>query len=283
MVLPPQWNEGNDLRHAGWREPTHRDTKRASTTESPDTKRVRTMRLLLVEDSRRLRESLAAGLRRMGFALDTAADGEEGLRLARRHDYDVVMLDLMLPRVDGLTILRTLRSEGNRVPVLILTARDAVPDRVTGLHAGADDYLPKPFAFDELVARLQALARRRYGEASSHLQFGDLTIDLAQRRVLRGGEEILLTARDFALLEYLALRNGQVVSRQQIGETIYDGRMDNPASNVVDSAVCVLRRKIDLPGRPSLIQTRRGLGYILADPAEGGAGEPGTTGSDDDG
>lgn len=232
------------------------------------------VRLLLVEDSRRLRESLTAGLRRMGFALDTAADGEEGLRLARRHGYDVLILDLMLPRVDGLTILRTLRDEDNGVPVLILTARDAVPDRVAGLHAGADDYLPKPFAFDELVARLQALARRRHGAAAPQLHVGDLTIDLARRRAMRGDREIVLTARDYALLEYLALRAGQVVTRNEIEESIYDGRMNSPASNVVDSAVCVLRRKIDPPGQPSLIRTRRGLGYILAAPTETDADEP---------
>ena len=223
------------------------------------------MRLLLVEDSRRLRESLIAGLRRLGFALDTAADGEEGLHLARMHDYDVIILDLMLPKMDGLTILRTLREEGNHSPILILTAKDAVPDRVTGLDAGADDYLPKPFAFNELVARLQALTRRKYGVVASVVTLDDLVIDLAARRVHRvGGEEIVMAAREYALLEYFVLRRDKVVTRHQIEEALYDGRLDNPSSNVVDSAVCILRRAIDVPGRPSLIQTRRGMGYVLS-------------------
>ncbi|PKO19424.1 DNA-binding response regulator [candidate division BRC1 bacterium HGW-BRC1-1] len=223
------------------------------------------MRLLLVEDSRRLRESLIAGLRRLGFALDTASDGEEGLRLARLHDYDVIILDLMLPKIDGLTILRTLRDEGKQSPILILTAKDAVPDRVVGLDAGADDYLTKPFAFNELVARLQALTRRKYGVAVSAVTLDDLVIDLAARRVHReGGEEILMAAREYALLEYFVLRRDKIVTRHQIEEALYDGRLDNPSSNVVDSAVCILRRAIDVEGRPSLIQTRRGLGYVLA-------------------
>lgn len=221
------------------------------------------MKLLLVEDSRRLRESVTAGLRRIGFALDAAADGEEGLRLARLHDYDVMILDLMLPRLDGLSLLRRLREEGNGVHVLILTAKDAVPDRVTGLQAGADDYLPKPFAFDELVARVQALGRRRYGAKSGQIQLGDLHLDLTGRRAVRNGEEIVLTSRDYSLLEYLALRRGHVVTRQQIEEALYDGRLEMLASNAVDSAVCALRRKIDHPDSPSLIQTRRGLGYVL--------------------
>lgn len=224
------------------------------------------MKLLLIEDSRRLREMLIAGMRKLGYAIDGATDGDEGIRLARTHEYDVIILDLMLPGIDGLTLLRRLRDEGNSVHVLILTAKDAVPDRVAGLRAGADDYLPKPFAFDELVARVQALARRRYGAKSPTIQLGELRIDLSARRAFRADEEVVLTGREFALLEFLALRGGRVVTRQQIEDAIYDGRVE-PASNAVDSAVCVLRRKIDLPGHPSLIQTRRGLGYVLcADP-----------------
>lgn len=220
------------------------------------------MRILLVEDSRRLREMLVTGLRRMNFAVDTAADGEDGLRLARIHEFDVIVLDIMLPKMDGLAVLKQLRKDGNRVHVIILTAKEAVPDRVNGLQCGADDYLPKPFAFDELVARIQALTRRKYDSKASQLALGDLVIDFSSRNVTRNSEEIILTGREFALLEYLAMRLGQVVSRHRIEEAIYDGRQE-PASNAVDSAICVLRRKIDRSGSASLIQTRRGLGYVL--------------------
>jgi DNA-binding response OmpR family regulator len=221
------------------------------------------MKLLLIEDSRRLREMLTTGLRKMGYAIDSAADGHEGLRLARSRPYDVLILDLMLPGIDGLSLLRRLRDEGNPVHVLILTAKDAVPDRVAGLRAGADDYLPKPFAFDELVARIQALTRRSHGTKSRTVHIGDLAIDLVAHRAFRGGEEIVLTGREFALLEFLALHKGHVVTRQEIEEAIYDGRVE-PASNAVDSAICVLRRKMDVAGLASLIQTRRGLGYVLS-------------------
>ena len=222
------------------------------------------MRILLVEDARRLREMLLGGLRKLGYAVDAAADGEEALRSARIHSFDVIILDLMLPRIDGLTVLRRLRQEGNNVHVLILTAKDAVPDKIAGLQAGADDYLPKPFSFDELIARIQALARRRYGSKSSFITLGKLSIDVSNRHVTKGEDPIILTAREYSLLEYLAYRKGQVVSRQQIEEAIYDGRTE-PSSNTVDSAICLLRKKIDAPASPSYIQTKRGLGYVLLD------------------
>lgn len=223
------------------------------------------MRLLLVEDSRRLQRSIATGLRRAGFAVDVAGDGEEGLALAEAGTYDVVVLDLMLPRLDGLSVLRQLRAGGRDTHVLILTARDRVEDRVTGLRAGADDFLVKPFAFEELLARVQALVRRRHGRKNPLIRVGALEIDTAARTVRRAGEPLPLTAREYAILEYLAARGGQVVTRGEIEDHVYDGRAEI-SSNAVDSAICALRRRIDMPGQPSLIETRRGQGYVLQEP-----------------
>lgn len=225
------------------------------------------MRVLLVEDSERLVNSLQRGLTKAGFALDIARDGEEGLWLAESHDYDVIVLDLMLPKLDGMGLLRRLRGRRKATNVLILTARDTVDDRVHGLEEGADDYLTKPFHLKELIARVRALARRGYGTRNPRLVVGDLRIDTASRAVSRGGEIIDLRPREYALLEFLALRHGEVVSRTEIEEHIYDDRTE-AASNVVDSAVCLLRKKIDRPGEPSLIRTRRGMGYMLTAPGE---------------
>jgi DNA-binding response OmpR family regulator len=224
------------------------------------------VRILLIEDSSRLQRSLGDGLRRAGYALDVVGDGREGLRWALCGEYDVIVLDLMLPGQDGLSVLNRLRETGNRAHVLILTAKDTVDDRVRGLRAGADDYLVKPFAFDELLARIQALVRRRHGTKSPCIRVGSLAIDTAASMVSVAGDEVSLTPREYALLEYLVYRRGTVVSRADIERHIYadDGGV---FSNVVDSAVCALRRKIDRADAPSLIQTRRGLGYIL------GAGE----------
>ena len=225
------------------------------------------MRILLIEDSARLATYVAKGLRRAGFAVDAAADGEEGQYLAESGDHDVIILDLMLPKRDGLTVLRALRSRGSKVHVLILTARDTVEDRVQGLEEGADDYLVKPFAFEELLARVQALIRRSYGTKRSVLAFGDLELDMARRGVSCAGAVLNLKPREYALLEYLALRAGEVVTRPEIERHIYDERVE-PMSNVVDSAICSLRKVIDPPGGPSLIQTRRGMGYVFGAPAE---------------
>jgi len=219
----------------------------------------------VVEDSERLRKYLGKGLADAGYAVDLAADGEEGVWFAENTDYDVIVLDLMLPGLDGMRVLRRLREEGRDTHVLILTAKDTVKDRVHGLEEGADDYLVKPFAMEELVARIAALARRTYGQKSARIEVGDLVIDTPTKTVTRGGEAITLTAREYALLEYLAMRRGELVSRTEIEEHIYDERVQ-PMSNVVDSAVCLLRRKIDRPGCPSLIQTRRGMGYLLRRP-----------------
>ena len=221
------------------------------------------MRLLVVEDSVRLQRSLSGALRKTGYAVDVAGDGEDGLWLATANDYDVIILDLMLPKRDGLSVLAELRRRGRSVHVLLLTARDTVPDRVTGLQAGADDYLVKPFALEELLARVQALGRRAYGTKQSRLLVGDLEIDTLARCARRAGQAVDLTAREYLLLEYLARRRGEVVSRTEIEAHIYDEQVD-PMSNVVDSAICTLRKKIALPaGAAPLIHTRRGLGYVL--------------------
>ena len=224
-----------------------------------------TMRLLLIEDYPPLQKSLAKGLREAGFAVDATGDGEEGLWYAAGHDYDAIVLDLMLPGLDGLSLLRQLRAEGRQTHVLILTARDTVPDRIAGLNACADDYLVKPFAFEELVARVHALIRRGYARKDPCVQVGDLRIDTAAQRVWRDDEPIDLTAREYALLAYLALRAGEMVSRTDIWEHLYDAG-SSATSNVVDVYVGYLRRKLDRPGEPSLIRTVRGRGYMLSAP-----------------
>ncbi len=223
------------------------------------------MRILFVEDSKPLQKYVAKGLRQRGFAVDVAPDGEEGLFFAESGDYDVIVLDLMLPKMDGLSVLRRLRERNCSTYVLILTAKDTVDDRVKGLGDGADDYLIKPFAFDELVARIQALLRRSYNIKTTRLIFGDLEIDIAMRSVTKSGVQLDLRPREYSLLEFLALRSGSVVSRTEIECHIYDERV-SPMSNVVDSAICSLRKAIDAPGCPSWIQTRRGMGYIFAEP-----------------
>ncbi len=220
------------------------------------------MRVLLIEDSERLQRSVGAGLRAAGYAVDATGDGKQGLWCAESHDYDVIVLDLMLPGMDGLSLLQRLRSRGGQAHVLILTARDTVEDRVKGLQSGADDYLVKPFAFDELLARVQALARRRHVAKNPKIVIGPLEIDTVRRTVVCRGATVNLAAREYALLEYLAMRQGQVVSRTDIEAHIYDEQVE-PMSNVVDAAVYTLRRKLEHAGKPSLIQTRRGMGYIL--------------------
>ena len=194
--------------------------------------------------------------------MDATGDGEEGLWYARSGDYDAVVLDLMLPKMDGLTILRQLRRQGSAVPVLILTARDTVSDRVRGLDLGADDYLVKPFALEELLARLRALVRRKYEARSPAVQVGDLTIDTSTRTVCRAGRTIPLTPREYAMLELLAVRAGQVVTRTEIWEHVYEFDAE-PNSNVIDVYVARLRRRLEQDGLPRLIHTRRGIGYVL--------------------
>jgi DNA-binding response OmpR family regulator len=232
------------------------------------------MRVLVIEDYEPLRDSLAQGLLEAGFTVETAGDGETGLWHAKSADYDVIVLDLMLPRIDGMTILKRLRTAGNKAHVLILTARDAPGDRVKGLDGGADDYLVKPFVFAELLARVRALVRRRYDVKSPVIHVADLEIDTATRCARRGGESIELSAREFALLEYLAHRAGQVVTRTDIWEHVYE--FDSTAeSNVVDVFIGHLRKKIERPGLPKLIHTRRGHGYLLGEASGAGAGAEG--------
>ncbi|MBM4020573.1 MAG: response regulator transcription factor [Planctomycetes bacterium] len=220
------------------------------------------MRVLVVEDYPPLQRALVKGLREAGFAVDATGDGEEGLWYASGSDYDVIVLDLMLPGVDGLSILKRLRRDGRAAHVLILTAKDTVADRVRGLDAGADDYLVKPFAFEELLARVRALARRAYCAKNPRLQVGDLCIETTAQRVTRGREAVHLTPREYALLEYLAVRAGQVVSRTDIWEHLYEFNSEAD-SNVVDVYIGYLRRKLERPGRPPLIHTVRGRGYLL--------------------
>jgi DNA-binding response OmpR family regulator len=222
------------------------------------------MRVLLVEDYEPLARSLTQGLREAGYAVDVTGNGEEGLGLAQTNPYDALILDVMIPKIDGLTILRRLREADSRAAVVIITARDRVSDRVAGLDLGADDYLVKPFAFHELLARLRAVIRRRYQSSANVLAVGDLVIDLGARSVRRGGRAIMLSAREFALLEYLALRRGQIVTRTEVWEHVYDFAAE-PSSNVVDVYVGYLRRKLGEGEAEStrLIHTHRGLGYSL--------------------
>jgi DNA-binding response OmpR family regulator len=220
------------------------------------------MRILIVEDYEPLRTSLARGLRESGFAVDTSADGKEGLWYAESNDYDVIILDIMLPSLDGLSILKKLRKSGCSCNVLMLTAKDTVEDKVTGLESGADDYLVKPFEFEELLARIRALVRRGYDSKQTELVIEDLHIDLNKQQVTRDKKEIFLTAREYALLEYLAIRSGQVVSRTDIWEHIYDFH-SSASSNVVDVYIGYLRKKLHLQGKVDIIHTVRGRGYLL--------------------
>jgi DNA-binding response OmpR family regulator len=220
------------------------------------------MRLLVIEDYRPLRQSLVKGLHEAGFAVDVAGDGEEGLWHALGNDYDVIILDLMLPKVNGLEILKKLRQADRQNHVLILTAKDTVEDRVAGLDLGADDYLIKPFAFDELLAWIRALIRRSYMAKNPCIEIDDLRIDLSSQKVSRGGDDIQLTPREYILLEYLALKANRIISRTEIWEHVYEFNSD-ASSNVVDVYIGYLRKKIERTGKPTLIQTVRGRGYIL--------------------
>ena len=229
------------------------------------------MRILIVEDARQLARSLAQGLSEEGFSVDLAHDGEEGLHLASEIAYDAIVLDRMLPVLDGLTVLRTLRGKGVRTPVLFLTALGEVRDRVEGLDVGGDDYLVKPFAFEELLARLRALLRREHGQAKNQVDVGRLRLDLAGRTASVEGRPLELTAREFSLLELLALHPGTTFSRTAIGERLYNEEAELD-SNVIDVFVARVRRKLDDAGLrgAELIRTQRGAGYRL-DAAAAGA------------
>ncbi len=225
------------------------------------------MRVLVVEDERRLAAAVRRGLSAEGFAVDVAYDGEDGLHWAREGGYDAVVLDLMLPKVSGYRVCQQLRAEQNWVPILILSAKDGEHDQADGLDLGADDYLTKPFSYVVLAARLRALLRRGAVPRPAELQAGDLSLDPASRRVRRGQTEIVLTAREFSLLEYLIRRAGQVVSKSQLLEHVWDS-YDSVDLNVVEVYAGYLRRKVDTPFGRQAIQTVRGAGYRLA--ADGG-------------
>jgi DNA-binding response OmpR family regulator len=219
------------------------------------------MRVLLVEDEPRAAEILAKGLREHAYAVDVAADGDAAIEQAAATDYDAVILDVMLPRQNGLAVCRTIRASGSSVPILMVTARDAVDARIAGLDCGADDYLVKPFDFGELLARLRALVRRGGQPVlPERIAIGALTLDTRGRRVVIRGRELVLTAKEYALLEYLARRAGDVVSRADIAEHVWDEHYD-PMSNVVDVYIQRLRRKIEEAGAEPPIRTRRGEGY----------------------
>src|SRR5258708_4465406 len=220
------------------------------------------MRVLLIEDHKPLVRALRQGLEEEGFAVDVAADGEESEFKACNAEYDVIILALMLPKVDGLTLLQKWRREGIKTHVLVLTARGSIDDKVKGLDLGADDYLTKPFELNELIARLRALIRRNHQVKDPVLRVHDLEIDTAARTIKRGGKTIHLTPREFALLEFLAFHRGKVVSRSMIWEHLYDEQDEN-TSNVVDVYIRYLRNKIDKGFEPSLILTRWGEGYLL--------------------
>jgi two-component system copper resistance phosphate regulon response regulator CusR len=221
------------------------------------------MRILLVEDNGTAARFIAKGLREAAYAVDVAADGEHATTLCAENDYDAVILDVMLPRKDGVAVCRELRAAGADVPILMLTAKDAVESRVEGLDAGADGYMTKPFDFRELLARVRALTRRdRRPVLPGRITVGSMAIDLAARRVWVSGREITLTSREFALLSVLARRANEVIGRAEIAEHVWDAQYD-PLSNVVDVYVQRLRRKIDAPGAESVIRTRRGDGYQL--------------------
>jgi two-component system copper resistance phosphate regulon response regulator CusR len=227
------------------------------------------VRILLVEDESRVAAFIAKGLREQAYAVDLARDGEQAVYLAAVNEYDLVILDVMLPVKDGHAVCRELRAAGFRAPILMLTARDAVDDRVAGLDSGADDYLIKPFDFKELLARMRALLRRPSEVRPASIRVDDLTLDTASHAIARGGKPIALTAKEYALLEFLVLNQGRVVGRERIAEHVWNESFD-AFSNIIDVYVKRLRAKLDAGAGRRLIHTRRGEGYILSAEPEPG-------------
>ena len=225
------------------------------------------MRILLVEDEVALAESLARGLRELSFAVDVVGDGIEATTLAVLTEYDAVILDLTLPRRDGLEVCREIRSRGIAVPIIMLTARTAIEERVSGFDVGADDYLVKPFAFAELVARVRALLRRPPATMNDVIQVGDLSVDTRSQSAMRGGRRLPLTTREYALLEHLARHAGALVNRASISAHVWDDNHD-PFSNNVEVLMARLRKKLEDPGESRMIETRRGAGYRLVPSAD---------------
>ena len=225
------------------------------------------MRILLVEDDLKIASFIVKGLKAAGYAMDHAKDGEEGLRLALAESYDTAIVDIMLPRLDGLTLIQRIRKEKVNTPIIILSAKGSIDERVKGLQTGGDDYLTKPFSFSELLARVQAMIRRAGGLSEpTRLTVGDLSINLLTREVMRGKSRIDLQPLEFSLLEYLARNAGRVVSKTMIMEHVWDYNFD-PQTNVVEARICRLRYKIDREFDKKLIQTVRGVGYVLRETA----------------
>ena len=226
------------------------------------------MKLLVVEDERKTAAYLEKGLQESGFVVDVAGDGDDGLHLARTGEYDLLILDIMLPQRDGWDVLQELRREGKQTPALFLTARDSVEDRVKGLELGADDYLVKPFAFSELLARVRSVLRRGPNRQQTIINVADLEIDLTKHRATRSGQKLHLTPKEFGLLSLLAQRRGEVLSRTYIAEQVWDMNFSSD-TNVLDVHVRRLRAKVDDPFPTKLIRTVRGVGYVLDDPTAG--------------
>lgn len=222
------------------------------------------MRILVVEDEKKVASFIKKGLEEEYYSVDVAFDGKEGLKLALSEEYDLIILDLMLPFKDGLSILKELRSEKIFTPVLILTARDTIQDKVTGLDSGADDYLAKPFSFEELLARIRALLRRNSVDKNNILKAGDLKLDTQAHKAYRNDIEIQLTAKEYAILEYLMRNKNRVVSRTKISEHIYEFHFD-PETNVIDVYINKLRNKVDKGFEKPIIRTVRGVGYLIKD------------------
>ena len=224
------------------------------------------MRLLLVEDDNKIASFIIKGLKAAGFAVDHANNGEDGLHLAITEPYDVAVIDIMLPKIDGLTLIKKIRRQAINTPVIILSAKGSIDDRIKGLQTGSDDYLTKPFAFSELLARVQALMRRSSGASEpTRLSVADLSLNLLTREVSRAGQSIELQPREFALLEYLLRNAGRVVSKTMIMEHVWDYTFD-PQTNVVEARICRLRDKVDKEFDHKLIHTVRGVGYVLKAP-----------------
>ncbi len=224
------------------------------------------MRMLIVEDERALRSVLIERLKKEGYSVDACATGADARHYLDAVPYDIVLLDIMLPGVDGLTLLREARRKGLDMPILLLTARDSIEDRVKGLDAGADDYLTKPFSHDELMARIRVLTRRKYQNTTNLLSLADLTMNLAAHTVVRGGKELRLSAKEYALLEYLLQNKGTVLTREQIESHVWSYDYEG-GSNVIDVYIRLLRKKVDDPFDRKLIHTLRGYGYVLQEDA----------------
>ncbi len=220
------------------------------------------MRILIVEDEKKVAGFIKKGLEEETYAVDVAYDGEEGFHLAEMNQYDMIILDLMLPKMEGLEVLTRLRNKKVSTPILLLTAKDAVDDKVTGLNKGADDYLTKPFAFSELLARIRSLLRRGQSETQTELKVGDLTLDMVSHKVSRNGEEIELTGKEYSLLEYFMRNEGKVLTRTMIAEHVWDYNFDT-FTNVIDVYVNHLRKKIDKKYPAKLLHTLRGVGYVM--------------------